>query len=380
MLCARVSVATGAGVLHPVASLRPDPRRVEALHAARSAAGLGPPEPLVPDLTSRRLEDRFRRRINYLRVSVTDRCNLRCTYCMPAEGVSPLGHDAILSYEEILRVARISLGLGIEKIRITGGEPLVRRGILGFVEQMARLPGLQDLSLTTNGLLLGSLAHDLRRAGLRRVNVSLDTLRPEVFRQVTRFDGLERVLEGLRAAKDAGLAPIKVNVVAMRGVNDGEIVDFGEFAEENGYEVRFIEFMPSRADAWEERKVLTASEILHVLSSHFRLAPLVAEGVSGPSRTFALPGGGRVGVISPMSDHFCGTCNRLRLTAEGRLRSCLFSDRETDLRTLLRSGADDEAVAAMVRDAGEGKPERHGLGGDGSDDRGCGLAMNRVGG
>lgn len=334
----------------------------------------------MPALKSRRLEDRFRRRINYLRVSVTDRCNLRCTYCMPEEGVVPLGHEAILSYEEILRVARIALGLGIEKIRITGGEPLVRRGILAFIEKMAALPGLQDLSLTTNGLLLASMAQQLRQAGLRRVNVSLDTLRPEVFRRITRFDGLERVLDGLRAAQGAALSPIKVNVVAMRGVNDEEVVDFAAFAQETGYEVRFIEFMPSRADAWEQTTVLTAAEILQILSDHFRLVPVVADGPAGPSRTFALPGGGRVGVISPMSDHFCGTCNRLRLTAEGRLRSCLFSSRETDLRSLLRTGADDDALAGLIRGAVEGKPERHGLGEDVTEDRGCGFAMSRVGG
>jgi cyclic pyranopterin phosphate synthase len=299
---------------------------------------------------------------------------------MPEEGVVPLGHASILSYEEILRIARISLGLGIEKIRITGGEPLVRRGILGFVERVGSLPGLRDLSLTTNGLLLADLASSLRSAGLRRVNVSLDTLRADVFRRVTRSDGLDRVLEGLRIANQVGLSPIKINVVAMRGVNDGEIVDFGEFAQENGFEVRFIEFMPSRADAWEENSVLPASEILETLSAHFRLAPVLEEGIAGPSRTFALPGGGKVGVISPMSDHFCGTCNRLRLTAEGRLRSCLFSDREIDLRPSRRGEAGDDALADAIRNAVEGKPERHGLGGDAPEGRGCGFAMSRVGG
>ena len=324
------------------------------------------------------LEDRYRRKINYLRVSVTDRCNLRCTYCMPEEGVSPLGHGEILSYEEILRVARIAIGLGIEKIRITGGEPLVRRDIVDFVGRVAALDGLRDLSLTTNGLLLADLAGPLKAAGLRRVNVSLDTLRPERFEAVTRRTGLERVLQGLEAAKDAGLCPVKVNVVALRGTNDDEICDFAEFAQKNGYDVRFIEFMPANPDEWDEKHFLTASEVLELLRSRYELLPLEGDGAAGPSRTFLLPGGGRIGVISPLSDHFCGRCNRLRLTAEGKLRSCLFSNRETDVRALLRSAADDEALAAAIRDAVHHKPERHGIAEE--EHLKCNLAMSRVGG
>ncbi|MBI5016101.1 MAG: GTP 3',8-cyclase MoaA [Deltaproteobacteria bacterium] len=330
-------------------------------------------------MTSPRLEDRFLRRINYLRVSVTDRCNLRCTYCMPAGGVAPLGHGEVLSYEEILRVARVALSLGIEKIRITGGEPLVRRGILGFLERVAALPGLKDLSLTTNGILLKEMAGALRRAGLRRVNVSLDTLRPEVFERVARRPGLERVLAGIDAARDAGLSPLKINVVAMRGVNDDEVLDFAEFARARDCEVRFIEFMPARRDAWDSGSLLPAAEILSVLSSRYALVPTEAEGISGPCRTYLLPGGGRVGVISPMSDHFCGTCNRLRLTAEGKLRSCLFSDRQVDLRRILRSSAeDDRALEACIREAVHHKPERHAASDPSAEQ--CGLSMSRVGG
>jgi len=324
------------------------------------------------------LHDRYRRVINYLRLSVTDRCNLRCTYCMPAGGVRLLGHGEILSYEELLRVARIAARLGIRKVRITGGEPLVRRGILDFVARLAAEPGVEDLSLTTNGLLLGSMAADLRAAGLRRVNVSLDTLRPEVFGAITRRPGLDKVLAGLEAARRAGLDPVKINVVAMRGVNDGELADFVAFAGRGGYEVRFIEFMPSGQGAWDEARVLSCAEILEVLRKRYDLQPLEGGPGCGPSRMFACPEGGRVGVISPLSDHFCGTCNRLRLTAEGRLRSCLFAQEELDLRALLRSGAADEELAGAIRAVVQGKPERHGLlGGGGASG---GLAMSRVGG
>lgn len=324
------------------------------------------------------LEDRFRRRINYLRVSVTDRCNLRCSYCMPAEGVAPLAHGEVLSYEEILRVARVALAVGIEKIRITGGEPLVRKGIVGFVERVAALPGLADLSLTTNGVLLADMAADLRRAGLRRVNVSLDSLRPEVFARITRTAALPRVLQGIEAARAAGLAPLKVNVVVIRGENDEELHDFAEFARRTGCEVRFIEFMPARPEAWEGERVVPSAEILETLGRSYDLRPVPGGGTAGPSRTFELPGGGHVGVISPLSDHFCGRCNRLRLTAEGRLRSCLFSDHEIDLRSVLRSTHDDVALAERLQEAVLHKPERHAVAGGECEE--SSLAMSRVGG
>ncbi len=324
------------------------------------------------------LQDRYHRQINYLRVSITDRCNLRCTYCMPEEGVQPLAHDAILSYEEILRVARVAVELGIRKIRVTGGEPLVRRGVVPFIERLAALPGVNDLSLTTNGLLLPQLAGPLHRAGLRRVNVSLDTLRPDRFHRVTRRHGFREVLAALQAAREVGLAPIKVNVVVIRGFNDDEIPAFAAFAQEHGYEVRFIEFMPARPDVWTSGHLVPAAEILETLRAHTPLEP-AGEGQGGPSRMFALPGGGRVGVISPLSDHFCGTCNRLRLTAAGRLRTCLFSDQEVDLRAVLRSGSDDRTLAAVLQDAVARKPEGHGLGCDAPPDADR-PAMSRIGG
>jgi len=328
-------------------------------------------------MTAPSLHDAFRRRINYLRLSITDRCNLRCTYCMPAEGIDPLDHGAILSYEELLRVVRVAVGQGIRKVRVTGGEPLVRRGVVDFIAALAGVEDVEDLSLTTNGVLLAGAAQALRRAGLRRVNVSLDTLRPEVFERITRRPGLERVLEGIDAARRAGLDPIKINVVVLRGTNGGELLDFAAFAEEGNYEVRFIEFMPSEEHSWDAGQVVPAAEILDTLRTRYPLVPEAAENLSGPCRVFRLPRRGRVGVISPLSDHFCGGCNRLRLTASGSLRGCLFSREETDLRALLRSGADDAALAAILRDVVAHKPEGHRVGESG---RGCGIPMSRIGG
>jgi len=328
-------------------------------------------------MTVSTLHDQFRRRINYLRISVTDRCNLRCTYCMPQEGVDPVPHADILTYEEFLRVTRVAVGEGIRKVRVTGGEPLIRKGIVAFLRELAAIPGVEDLSLTTNGLLLADMANELAHAGLRRVNVSLDTLRPHVFEQITRSPGLDRVLAGLAAARDAGLAPIKVNVVAMRGTNDEELLDFAAFAEETGYEVRFIEFMPAAPTEWDATRVISAAEILERLRTRYELEPLRGGAYAGPSRMFRLPGGGRIGVISPVSEHFCGACNRLRLTATGNLRGCLFSAEETNLRTLLRSPAPDSALAAVIRDVVARKPERHRIEGAAPDRS---MRMSRIGG
>jgi len=324
------------------------------------------------------LRDPYHRVINYLRISVTDRCNLRCAYCMPENGIDLLHHSDILSYEEILRVARVAVGLGIRKIRVTGGEPLVRRGILGFLERVSHIEGVLDLSLTTNGILLAEMASDLKRCGLGRVNVSLDTLKPGVYERITRRPGLDRVLSGLEAARRAGIGPIKINVVALRGVNDEEILDFAAFAQEGGYEVRFIEFMPSDTDSWEASRFLAAAEVLDTLRTRYNLEPVTQETPAGPSRTFRLPGGAKVGVISPLSDHFCGSCNRLRLTAEGKLRSCLFSEQETDVRQILRSGAGDVPLVEAIRDAVHRKPRGHSLGE--ADRHKCGLSMSRIGG
>jgi len=332
------------------------------------------------------IKDRQGRRINYLRVSVTDRCNLRCVYCMPPEGVEPVMPAEILSYEEILRVVRLSVELGITKVRVTGGEPLVRQNLVEFVGMLSSIPGIEDLSLTTNGMLLAPVAEQLRANGLTRVNISLDTLDPETFKRITNRDGLSRVLAGIDAALAAGLTPVKVNVVAMRGVNDGEILDFAEFAADKGVQVRFIEYMPSRRDEWSDAKMVPGSEIISRISTRYELAPVNHAGAApGPGRVYdfaaAGPEGkrrGSVGIISALSNHFCSSCNRLRLTADGRLRGCLFSAEELDLKSLLREGAPDAAISAVLTEAVEQKPERHKLNDVTADN--SSLAMNRIGG
>ena len=305
------------------------------------------------------LSDNFNRRINYLRISVTDRCNLRCVYCMPAEGVTPIAHSEILSYEEILRLARVGVSLGIRKIRVTGGEPLVRKGIVPFVRQLAALDGLADLSLTTNGTLLEAFAAPLREAGLHRVNVSLDTLREDRFREMTRLGRLSDCLAGLAEADRAGLRPVKINLVTLRDWNFDEVADFARLTLERPYQVRFIEFMPiGEHGFWSASRLVTGQEILTELRRQFVLEPLPEDArtsVTGP--VYRLAGGaGSEAFINPMTEHFCERCNRLRLTPDGFLRSCLFDDRMVDVKGPLRAGAGDEALSGLIRAVVERKP------------------------
>jgi cyclic pyranopterin phosphate synthase len=310
------------------------------------------------------LIDAHNRKINYLRVSITDRCNLRCRYCMPPEGISQFTHTEVLRYEEILRVAAIAANRGISKIRITGGEPLVRKDVVQLVGRLAALGGVQDLSMTTNGVLLEEFAADLGRAGLRRVNISLDSLNPDKYKRITRGGELARVLAGIEAARKAGLRPIKINIVAIAGFNDDEILDFARLTLGEDLQVRFIEFMPiGESSEWRPDQSIPASEVKRRIET---LAPLqpVQNGRSaadGPARLFQLPGArGIIGLISPVSDHFCASCNRLRLTADGKLKTCLFSDEEVDLKSLIRSGAADEALEKIIYQAISRKPLRHG--------------------
>ncbi|HEY6008208.1 MAG TPA: GTP 3',8-cyclase MoaA [Geobacteraceae bacterium] len=306
------------------------------------------------------LIDSFGRKINYLRLSVTDRCNMRCVYCMPAGGI-PLGsHDDILSYEELLAVARAAVATGIEKIRVTGGEPLVRRGIVPFLAQLAALPGLHQLVLTTNGLHLEEMAEDLRRAGVQRLNISLDSLRPETFAAITRGASLQRVLAGIEAAERAGF-PTKINMVVMRGVNDDELLDFAALTLERHLTVRFIEYMPAiQAENWEDR-IVPGETMLAELGRRFRLVPLERDGLAGPARVYRIAGAaGTVGVITPVSGHFCGECNRIRVTAAGRARGCLFADTSLDLKPLLAAG-DEAGLTEALRAIVTGKPGRHSL-------------------
>jgi len=297
------------------------------------------------------LVDRFGRVADDLRISVTDRCNFRCTYCMPAEGLAWVPWSQILTYEEIARLVRVFLGLGVRTVRLTGGEPLVRREVETLVSLLAA-QGVPDLSMTTNGFFLAEKAAALAAAGLRRINVSVDSLLRHRFAEMTRRDALDRVLDGLRAAARAGLAPIKLNCVVVRGTNDDEIVDFARFARATGYEVRFIEFMPLDAEeGWSPERVVPSREVLAAIDRVHRLVP-VDHGPE-PARVFRFADGapGGVGVIASVSDPFCGNCNRIRLTADGQFRTCLFAMEETDLRALLRAGATDDDLARAVRGA-----------------------------
>ena len=298
------------------------------------------------------LLDQFGRTHSNLRISVTDRCNIRCFYCMPADHVQFMERKELLTFEEIERFARTVVPLGVNKIRLTGGEPLVRRDLHRLVRKLAAIEGIQDIGLTTNGILLADQAAGLYASGLRRLNVSLDALDPVRFREVTRRDGYEQVLDGIRTAQQIGFAPIKVNAVTIRGVTESEIVPFGHFARESGCEIRFIEYMPLDADAaWERDKVLFAQEIIDTLSRD--IMPLVLNGQpdpNAPATDYVFEDGlGRIGFIPSVSHPFCEHCNRFRLTADGKLRNCLFSLDETDIKSLLRGGAADDEIIAAVR-------------------------------
>jgi len=321
--------------------------------------------PAISD--GRQLVDRFGRVHNNLRISVTDRCNIRCFYCMPAENVQFKPRREILSFEEITRFVRVVAQWGVNKVRITGGEPLVRQNIDRLVRALAEIPGIDDIALTTNGILLAEQAQALRAAGLKRLNVSLDALDAETFRKIARRDGFERILDGLFAAQQAGFRRIKLNTVAIRGITEAQIVPLGRFARQHGFELRFIEFMPLDADnAWDNSQVISGEEIRRVLEADIApLEPLPVVDPSQPATDFRfVDGAGTVGFINPVTQPFCGDCNRLRLTAEGQVRNCLFSTVEWDARALLRNGGSDEALAELVRDCVGRKNAGHGINSD----------------
>ena len=311
--------------------------------------------------TADQLVDTFGRVHTNLRISVTDRCNIRCVYCMP-ESVTFLPRNDLLSFEEIERLVRISASLGINKVRLTGGEPLVRRDLVQLVARLVAVPGIVDVGLTTNGILLAPLARSLRHAGLRRINISLDTLDPKRFRTLTRRDGLEKVIEGIKAAKAVGFDPVKLNTIALKGMTETDLIPLARFAREQGAELRFIEYMPLDAGAWEREKVLLASEMIDRLSDEFGpLIPSTDQDPQSPSMDFDYSDGlGRVGIIASVSRSFCRNCNRLRLTADGKLRNCLFALDETDLRRTLRDPrADDATIAGAIRRSVASKWEGH---------------------
>lgn len=307
------------------------------------------------------LRDSYGRTINYLRLSVTDRCNLRCTYCMPARGIQPLRHADVLSSEELLRVAQAAVAIGVEKIRVTGGEPLVRKGIIPFLEQLACIPGLQRLVLTTNGVLLPEMAADLRCAGVESLNISLDSLRTDTFATITRNGDLYRVLEGIKAAERAGFQFIKINMVVMRGINDDEVAEFAAMTIDKPYRVRFIEYMPTLRDNNWQKLAMSGAEIMERLSGKFTLQPAGKESMAGPAAYYRIAGAaGMVGVITPISCHFCKECNRIRVTSTGVAKSCLFASETHDLKPFIKTG-NDQALRDALRFVVNDKPERHAI-------------------
>jgi cyclic pyranopterin phosphate synthase len=319
--------------------------------------------PLTP------LVDPFQRVISYLRVSVTDRCNLRCVYCMPEQGIEFQPREEILSYEEILAIVRVGASMGLRKVRLTGGEPLVRHGIADLVAMINAVPGIEDISLTTNGIALPRMAERLARSGLRRVNVSLDTLRPGRFHQITRFGQYSDVMEGIAAARAAGLSPIKINVVVMSQINDDEVLDIARSTYEQDWEVRFIELMPFLEE--QETCIKDTSLVLGFVPTDEikqqierelgTLEPAQTKVGHGPARYYKLSGAkGIIGFISPVTEsHFCETCNRMRLTADGKIRPCLLTDHEVDLKAILRGSGDDEALREGILTALRTKPDAH---------------------
>ena len=325
--------------------------------------------------------DKNNRKISYLRLSITDRCNLRCMYCMPEEGIDFLPHEKVLSYEEILRIVRLSIYRGIQKVRITGGEPLVRKGFTGFLKRMREIEGLEEITITTNGVLLKHYAAEIKECGVHRLNISLDSLKPEKFKKITGRDLFEQVWDGIQEAERLGFAPIKINVVAIKGVNDDEIEDFGRLTLEKPYHVRFIEHMPiGGSNNWNSEKFLSILEIYDRLQN---VGPLVTiqrrNNLDGPAQRYKIEGAkGEIGLIGALSNHFCAVCNRLRLTSDGHLRSCLFSESEIDVLPLLRNGESDEAVLGLIEKAIKEKPERHNLNIQGH--RSCTRQMSSIGG
>lgn len=306
--------------------------------------------------------DGYRRNINYLRVSVTDRCNLRCVYCMPPEGVKSVSHEEILSMEEIYRVVEAGSLMGIRKVRLTGGEPLVRLGLVGLMDKINRLPEIDDISITTNGVLLKEMGKDLKKAGLKRVNISLDSMRPNLYQKITRNGRLGVTMQGIETALSLGLNPVKLNTVVIRGVNSDEVVDFARWTTEAPVHVRFIELMPiGTSIPWAEENYVPAQEIKGMITGKIgQLKEEIKLAGSGPAKYYRLPGApGTIGFITAMSDHFCKKCNRLRLTANGQLRPCLFDEREVDLKTPLRSGAGQEELVKIITNTVMQKPDRH---------------------
>jgi len=352
------------------------------------------------NIKTEQIVDQYSRTISYLRLSITDRCNLRCLYCMPQRGInaSSLVKCAdLLSYEELLRIVGVAVGMGMNKLRLTGGEPLIRSGVMDFIRSLAVIKGLEDIRLTTNGVLLHEKAAELYGAGIRNLNISLDTMKPKRFIEITGSDLFDQVWQGIQTACDMGFN-VKLNMVAMRGINDDEFADFARLATQRPVQVRFIEFMPiGNKESWDKSRFISADELKESFSALGTLEPddqarggagasSSGSRLEGPARVYRLttPAGktGRIGFISPISHHFCDKCNRLRLTSEGRLRACLLHDHETDLKAVLRQGGTDHDIQAAIQQTILSKPKGHTLQDDlaGLDPINCQGQMSRIGG
>ncbi len=305
--------------------------------------------------------DTYNRKINYLRISVTDRCNLRCRYCMPEEGITKLEHEEILSLEDIVRLVKVGAGIGIRKIRLTGGEPLIRRHITQLIAGIRKIPEIDDIAITTNGVLFADMAEELKAAGLDRVNFSLDTMVAEKFNFITRRDHRTEVKNAIFKALDLGMEPVKINTVAIKGFNDDEILDFAKLAYDFSLHIRFIEFMPiGDLLFWSKDRMISSEEIKGLIEQRYELTPTKLSKGSGPAVYFKLTGGqGTIGFITPMSHKFCSECNRLRLTAEGKLRGCLYDKREIDLKAALENKSSDEDLKKLFIQAISLKPSEH---------------------
>jgi len=317
--------------------------------------------------------DSYDRKIEYLRVSVTDRCNLRCRYCMPEEGISDEGHSNILTLEQIARLVKVSTKVGIRKVRFTGGEPLVRKDIIKLIAQVAEIPQIEDIAITTNGMLFDKMAEDLKAAGLKRVNFSLDTFVPEKFSYITRRGNLHDVTRAIDKALKLGIAPVKINTVVMKDFNDNEILDFVKLAYEMPLNVRFIEFMPvGDLPFYKKERLVSMSAIKQIVESRYELLKSSMLKGNGPAKSYQIKGGmGTIGFISAMSNHFCSECNRIRMTADGKLRGCLFDKGEVNLKLALENDANDEEIARLFGEAIKKKPARHHM------DEGWGVGNER---
>jgi GTP 3',8-cyclase len=321
------------------------------------------PQPAAEPASPSKLIDTFGRAIYYVRISVTDRCNLRCRYCMPREAPEWIENETLLSFDEIERFVRVAAAEGVRKIRLTGGEPLVRRDLPELIRRVAAVPGIHDLGMTTNATLLEKHAGELKTAGLTRLNISLDSLQRERFAFISKFDSFEQVWAGIQKALEVGFAPLKINVVVIRGFNEDELVDFALLTKQFPFFVRFIEYMPIGGDLqhWSRDKVVPCAEIRSIIEQHEQLQPVEIDAVdAGPERVFRLRNSvGRVAFISPVSDEFCARCNRIRLTSDGKVRGCLMRDGEVDFRKAFRDGASDDQVRDLLHEVMRRKPEKH---------------------